>query len=83
MINHDSFKLMSFTEGYIPADLFYTDSIDYFDLQRVGGLKTYLYNEHKGKFYASLSPKRTQVTKHTQHRSSKDPHDSHTNTSLT
>nr|CAB3265624.1 E3 ubiquitin-protein ligase RNF123 [Phallusia mammillata] len=34
-------------DGYVPTESFYTDSIDYFDLQRVGGLKSHLLNEHK------------------------------------
>ncbi|CAK8689001.1 unnamed protein product [Clavelina lepadiformis] len=35
------------SEGFIPTEVFYTDSIDYFDLQRVGGLKSYLFSEYK------------------------------------
>jgi len=37
------------TDAFIPIDVFYNETIDYFDLQRVGGLKSHLFNEHKGK----------------------------------
>ena len=36
-------------EAFIPTDVFYNETIDYFDLQRLGGLKSHLFNEHKGK----------------------------------
>ena len=36
------------TEAYIPTEFFYMDTVDYFELQRIGGLKSYLFNEHKG-----------------------------------
>lgn len=34
-------------DAYIPVEFFYMDTIDYFELQRAGGLKNFLFNEHK------------------------------------
>jgi len=38
---------VSLEEAYIPTEFFYMDTVDYFELQRIGGLKSYLFNEHK------------------------------------
>ncbi|XP_078485178.1 E3 ubiquitin-protein ligase RNF123 [Ciona intestinalis] len=38
---------VSSDEANIPVELFYTETVSYFDLQRVGGLKSHLFQEHK------------------------------------
>lgn len=37
-------------DAFIPIDVFYNETIDYFDLQRAGGLKSHLFSEHKGEY---------------------------------
>ncbi|CAF1232898.1 unnamed protein product [Didymodactylos carnosus] len=40
---------LSFEQAYVPTSKFYDDNLDYFDLQRLGGLKAHLEKEYASK----------------------------------
>lgn len=41
----------SVLEAYVPPQLFYNGKVDYFDLQRLGGLLSHLKKTLKGKWF--------------------------------
>lgn len=46
---HGEKQIFSISEAYVPPQLFYNGKVDYFDLQRLGGLLSHLKKTLKGK----------------------------------
>jgi len=55
------FYVFFMTEGFVPCSKFYDDSINYFEMQRLGGLLSHLKKTHKGDKFVTLSNKGSDV----------------------
>lgn len=47
-VSHSPLSSPVFPEAYVPPQLFYNGKVDYFDLQRLGGLLSHLKKTLKG-----------------------------------